>query len=75
MCLQSIGVIYYTLKAKKNKDDEGNEAGQSTTPVGPLKYTSPDGMSAAPAKLPNSTVGQQYGMETGEQLPMRALKA
>ena len=64
MCLQGLGVIYYTLKAKKNKDDEGNEAGQSTTPLGPVKYTVPDSMSAAPAKLADSIETQQYGGET-----------
>jgi hypothetical protein len=65
MCLQCIGVIYYTLKSKKKKD-EGNEAGQSTTPLGTVKYTAPDGMSATPAKLLDSTGAQQYGVETGQ---------
>ena len=60
MCMQSLGVIFFTLQ-KKNKDARDEERHQHETPILPLKKSIPKGGLATPPKVVACGGSQQYG--------------
>ena len=66
MCIQSLGVIIYSLKRKKSIDRSGDEDQQFATPLGPLKKTAPEGVLATDAKVLDNGGTQQYRGATTE---------
>jgi hypothetical protein len=75
MCIQSLGVIIFTLQKKKSKTRGDEERHQSEAPLPPLKKSIPEGDLAAPRKVADSGGIQRYRAETVERWPMQVSKA